>query len=115
MAEDLESGDKTEQPTDRRRQEVRERGNVVRSADLASAASVLAAASVMNFLGEDLVLAMAQILKDCLSVPAWSSIELSPLTLHFWKLAQMTAVALVPILGVLALAAIGINAAQVGF
>lgn len=115
MADDLESGDKTEQPTDRRRQEVRERGNVVRSADLTSAASVLAAAAVMNFLGEDLVTGLARMLKECLSVPAWSTIELSPLTLHLWKLAQGTAMVLVPILMVLFLAAIGINVAQVGF
>jgi flagellar biosynthetic protein FlhB len=54
-------------------------------------------------------------LKDCLSVPAWTSIELSPLTLHLWKLGQMTAVVLVPILATLAVSAIAINVTQVGF
>jgi flagellar biosynthetic protein FlhB len=94
---------------------VRERGNVVRSADLTAAASVLAAAATMNFLGEDLVGSLAQMLRDCLSVPAWTDVELSPLFLHLWKLAQTIGKTLLPVLAMLVLAAVGINVAQVGF
>ena len=61
MADDLENGDKTELPTERRRREVRERGIVARSADLNAAASVLAAAAALYFFGDDLSRGMVDV------------------------------------------------------
>src|SRR5205807_1850191 len=67
MADDFASGDKTELPTDRRREEIRERGNVARSTDLSVAVSVLAAASVLYFFGGELALSLVEVLRKSLS------------------------------------------------
>ncbi len=46
-----EFGEKTEEPTDRRRSEAREKGNVARSQDLSAAGMMLVAAGLIGFLG----------------------------------------------------------------
>lgn len=115
MAEDVSSGDKTEQPTDRRREEVRERGNVARSIDLNVAASVLAAAGSLYFFGGDLAIALVAILKNSLSAEAWTNIEIPVLSAQAWGLAAALVGALLPIAAVAVVSAIAVNAAQVGF
>lgn len=52
MAED--QFEKTEPPTERRRQQAREEGNVAKSTDLTAACMLLAAVLLLNFLGERL-------------------------------------------------------------
>jgi flagellar biosynthetic protein FlhB len=115
VAGELDSGDKTEQPTERRREEVRERGNVARSVDLSVAASVLAAAAVLYFFGGDLALALVDILKKSLSAEAWISIDAPFLAAQAWALAGSLAAALLPIAAVVVASAIAVNAVQVGF
>jgi flagellar biosynthetic protein FlhB len=115
MAEDLEQGDKTELPTDRRREEIRERGNVARSADLNAAVSVLAAAGVLYFFGEGLSLSLVSVLRKSLSAPAWTQIDLALLTGEIWKVARAVGGALVPALALVVVSAVLINALQVGF
>jgi flagellar biosynthetic protein FlhB len=115
MAEDPEHGEKTEQPTDRRREAIRERGNVARSVDLNVAVSVLAAAGVLYFLGEGLSLAMVDVLHKSLSVPAWTRIDAGLLTAELWSLARLVAAALLPALALVIVSAVLINALQVGF
>lgn len=115
MAGDLERDDKTELPTDRRRQEVRERGNVARSVDLSVAASVVASAAALSFFGGDLAVSMLDLLRKSLSAPAWSGIDPKMLSTHLWQLTWLTAVGLIPILGVMLVSAMAINFAQVGF
>src|SRR5579871_4153851 len=96
MADDLDSADKTELPTERRRREVRERGQVARSADLGVAASVLAASSVLYFFGGDLSIGMAHLLRQSLSAPAWVEIDLPRITSEMWGLASVAARAVLP-------------------
>jgi flagellar biosynthetic protein FlhB len=48
---DHESGDKTEEPTPRRRQEAREEGQIARSSDLTAALAILAGVLLMRALG----------------------------------------------------------------
>jgi flagellar biosynthesis protein FlhB len=115
MAEDLEHGDKTELPTDRRRQEIRERGNVARSIDLNVAVSVLAAAGVLYFFGEELSRSLADVLRRSLSTPAWKEIDPALLTAEFWNLARVVAAALLPALALVVVSAVLINVLQVGF
>jgi len=115
VAGELDSGDKTEQPTERRREEVRERGNVARSVDLSVAASVLAAAAVLYFFGGDLALVLVDILKKSLSAEAWTSIDAPLLAAQAWGLAGSLAAALLPIAAVVVASAIAVNAVQVGF
>jgi flagellar biosynthetic protein FlhB len=115
MAQDSEGGDKTELPTDRRREEVRERGNVARSTDLAVAASIVAAAAVLYFFGTGIASSQVNVLRTSLSAPAWTSIDVGTLSIEFWKLAGPVAAALLPALVLVLVSAVAINAAQVGF
>src|SRR4029450_1277705 len=96
MAEDLENGDRTELPTDRRREEIRERGNVARSVDLNVAFSVLVAAGVLYFFGDGLALGMVDVLRKSLSAPAWTAIDPGLLATEMWSLARVVAVAVLP-------------------
>jgi flagellar biosynthetic protein FlhB len=115
MAEDLEHGDKTELPTDRRREEIRERGNVARSVDLNVAMSVLAAAGVLYFFGDGLSLALVEVLRKALSAPAWTRIDSGLLMAEFWSVARVVAGALLPALALVIVSAVLVNALQVGF
>src|SRR5579859_4675376 len=96
MADDLENGDKTELPTDRRRAEIRERGNVARSVDLNVAVSVLVAAGVLYFFGEGLSLSMVGVLRKSLSARPWSDIDLALLSTEMWALGRVVAGAVLP-------------------
>jgi flagellar biosynthesis protein FlhB len=115
MAEDLESGDKTELPTDRRREEVRERGNVAKSTDLNVAVSVLAAASVLYFFGSDVAMSLVDVLRNSLSAPAWTEIDRIQATTQIWNLARSVSGALLSGMALVVVAAVAVNAAQVGF
>jgi len=115
MAEDSDSGDKTELPTDRRREEIRERGNVAKSTDLNVAVSVLAAASVLYFFGGDLATSLVDVLRKSLSAPAWTEIDRIGVTTHIWDLARAVAGAVLSGMALVVVAAVAVNAAQVGF
>src|SRR5438876_931184 len=115
MAEDSEGGDKTELPSDRRREEVRERGNVARSTDLAVAASIVAAAAVLYFFGAGIAASQVEMLRASLSAPAWTSLDLGRVSVELWKLAGPVAAAILPGLALVVVSAVAINAAQVGF
>jgi flagellar biosynthetic protein FlhB len=115
MADDFDSGDKTELPTDRRREETRERGNVAKSTDLNVAASVLAAAGVLYFFGGDLAVAMVDVLRRSLSASPWTNIEIPLLTGEIWSLARIVASAVLPGFALVVVSAVVINAGQVGF
>lgn len=115
MAEDLDTGDKTEQPTERRREEVRERGNVARSIDLNIAASVMAAAAILYFLGEGLARALVEILHKSLSASPWTVVDISLLAKQSWNLAGVLAGVLLPVAALVVVTAVAVNAVQVGF
>lgn len=115
MAEDSESGDKTELPTDHRREQVRERGNVARSTDLAVATSVVAAAAVLYFFGTGIATSLVDLLRRSLSAPAWTDIDVGKLSVELWKLSGPIASAVLPGLALVLVSAVAINAAQVGF
>lgn len=113
MAED--SGDKTELPSEHRRQEVREKGNVARSADLNSASLVLAAASALHFYGAEITLTLIDVLRQSLSAPAWETLDIPVIMAWFWQMAALMLRGVVPLMAILMLASIAINVAQVGF
>lgn len=113
MADDF--GEKTELPTDRRRQEVRERGNFARSVDLNTAVSVLAAAAVLQFFGGDVSSTLADVLRNSLSQPAWTEISTPSLLRHFSGLLETLGAGVLPLLLTLMLASVLVNIAQVGF
>lgn len=113
MAED--NGDKSEQPTDRRREETRERGNVARSVDLNAAASVMATAAVLHFMGGDIVSALVEVQKKFLAVPAWDHLDVPMLMGHLWSVGETLFRGVAPALATLFVTAVAINFLQVGF
>lgn len=113
MAEDF--GDKTELPTDRRRQEVRERGNFAKSVDLNTAVSVLAASAALQFLGGNIAQSLADLLRTSLAQPAWTEIDKGLLSRTFSGILERLASGVLPLLATMVVASIAINLAQVGF
>ena len=116
MAEDvLEDGDRTEPATPRRREEARERGQVVRSNDLNAALALLAALAALHFFGRQFFDGITQVAQGTLG--RLHEIDLSPdvLTPRFGLLLWLLVRALGPVL--LAVVAVGLaaNWAQVGF
>lgn len=67
MAHD-DTGEKTEQPTPRRRQEAREEGQVPRSTDLTAAIALLAALILLNVFGPGMFLRMTSLVREMLVV-----------------------------------------------
>jgi flagellar biosynthetic protein FlhB len=113
MAEDF--GDKTELPSDRRRQEVRERGNIAKSVDLNTAASVLAATAVLQFLGGSVSTSLADLMHISLAEPAWTHIDTGLLFKTFSRILELLGSSVLPFLATLVLSAVAVNLAQVGF
>src|SRR4029434_9300973 len=79
MAED--TGDKTEAPTPRRRQEAREQGNVARSPDLVAAVLLLSIMLMLNWYGPSLTGALRGLMQHTLSTFADSGTESISVTL----------------------------------
>ncbi len=114
MADD-DAGDKTELPTDRRRSEAREKGNVARSVDLNAASHMLAAVAAMFFLGAALTQSVAELMHVHLKGSGWRKIDPVTVQKEFWELAEWSAASVLPWLMLMAVAAVAINLAQVGF
>ncbi|MEX0718883.1 MAG: flagellar biosynthesis protein FlhB [Planctomycetaceae bacterium] len=110
-----EFGEKTEQPTDRRRSDSREKGNVARSTDLNAAAHLLAAAAAIAFLGIPVVNALGEMAVGYWSQPGWLRIDIGGVTGEFFEIARTLAGALFPWLSLMFVVALGVNLAQVGF
>ncbi len=75
MAEDLT--DKTEAPTQRRREEAREQGQIARSADLTAAALLLGFLLLMNSFGPNLIKALKSVMLELLSSNSLSNLDAS--------------------------------------
>ncbi len=107
--------ERTEPATPRRRQEARERGHVARSADLSSAVILLAAVLTLEFFGRSFLEGVFAALKGVLERLAEMDGARENLLLHFGGIAGAAALGLLPFLGVVLVAAAGINLLQVGF
>ncbi len=115
------TGDKTHDPTPRRRQQAREAGRVAQSQDLNSAILLLVSLALLLLGGPALVEFLANFLRDSLGGSSWRSwIHThdagSPLvTGHVGALVPALARLLLPVLAGGALAAIGGSLLQSGF
>ena len=58
MADDL--GERTEDPTAKRRQEAREKGQIARSQDLSAAIIMIGAAAILLAFGREMIFSMAR-------------------------------------------------------
>jgi flagellar biosynthetic protein FlhB len=114
MASD-DFGDKTEEPTDRRRQEAREKGNVARSNDLNAASLMLGAALAMLLFGMPVTKSLAAFTRRYLGGEAWRSVDRNSVAREFGGVLEQAAAAVLPLLLFMAAVAIFSNLVQVGF
>ncbi len=114
MASD-EFGDKTEQPTDRRRTQAREQGNVARSTDLTAALLMLTATGAMQFFGLELYETLAQAMHTSLSATPAVRMDLPTWIAAAWTWAGLLAVAVLPVMLTLMVGGLASNLAQIGF
>lgn len=110
MADD--AGDRTEQPTPRRRQEAREQGRVARSADLSTAATLLGGLALLNWLGHDLFEGMLQFMGELGRIDDPAGV--SPGT-ALGRAAHMGAKLVLPFLGLLMVVTAAAAMLQSGF
>ncbi len=110
MAHD-EAGDKTEQPTARRREEAREEGQITRSPDLTAAFALLAGLLLLKTFGHDMVGTLLNLLRALGRPPGLASSDLLP-----WiKQVGLAAAELtLPFLGLLVVLTVAGTAAQSG-
>ena len=113
MATD-ESGEKTEQPTERRRTQARERGNVARSVDLTAAGLMLGAAVVFYVLAVPLCRTFAILTVDALQHARPGPFSDVDAVNRLRSIAQIVAPNVLGILLAMMLAALVWNVVQVG-
>jgi flagellar biosynthetic protein FlhB len=114
MADD-DNGEKTEQPTDRRRQEAREQGNIARSADLTAAGLLIGVASLLYFTAGGMVTDLLRYLEGSLEQDAWLRLDRGMLMSHFGNGLILFLRSVLPSMLILLIAAIATNLLQVGF
>lgn len=114
MASD-DTGDKTEEPTDKRRAEAREKGNVAKSTDLNAAILMLAACGALLFLGSDLMNSMAGVLASGLGGDKLLTLNSSDAVDIFWKFFQHLAASMMPFMLFMFVVALAVNLGQIGF
>lgn len=114
MATD-EFGEKTEQPTDRRRQEARQKGNVARSTDLNAAGLMLAVAACLFFFGASLLQTLGRLMQVFLSEPAWTQADRMFVFQQAVRVSEVLAAEVLPVMLVMAATALALNILQVGF
>ena len=113
MAED--SGDRTEAPTPRRREEAREQGRIARSVDLTAAVLLLGFLLLMNSYGPDLLKAMQRVMHELLSVDSLSEFGADLIRATVLRSVMVVGGALAPVLVGGMVIAVIVNMVQVGF
>ncbi len=114
MASD-ENGDKTEDPTERKLNEAREKGNVAKSQDLSSAGVMLAAASALAFYAFGIVRSLGGYLQTSLSQPGWINVDKGFVTKLMWDTTEFMASVMLPMMLLIMSAALFVNWIQIGF
>lgn len=110
-----ENGDRTEEPTDRKRAEAREKGNVARSTDLNAAGLMLAAAAAIYFFGLSVVRSLAAFMQLHLSRPYAYSLDGAAALELADNVGEFLANTVLPIMMMMAGSALVLNLLQVGF
>jgi flagellar biosynthetic protein FlhB len=110
-----QQGEKSQEPTQHRRQQAREEGSVAKSQDLGSAVLLLVGVVAVLTLGDSAASYMARLMASRLGGPAWLRADV-PFVVFEWNgLMFDLARHLLPVLGLMVLAAIVVNLGQVGF
>ncbi|MDP1796305.1 MAG: flagellar biosynthesis protein FlhB [Planctomycetaceae bacterium] len=110
-----DSGEKTEQPTDRRRTQARRQGNIARSVDMTAATVLLAAAGGLYFIGPTCGEAFVQLLRGTLQSDPLLTLDRRTAVALIWSIAITTAEAVVPLMLLVMFGSFLASVAQVGF
>lgn len=114
MAEN-DTGEKTEEPTDRRRNEAREKGNIAKSTDLNAAGMMLATAGVLYFFAVSLSHDMKNLMEATLTSPVWLQVDTALIMERVQAIIKQFLQGSVVMMLVLFIAAVFLNIVQVGF
>ncbi|MGQ0634660.1 MAG: EscU/YscU/HrcU family type III secretion system export apparatus switch protein [Planctomycetaceae bacterium] len=114
MSAGVDRDARTEQPTLRRRQEVRARGQAARSLDLTAAVWLLAMVGGLYFLGGDIASGLARLLKAGVANPDRAVVDVGSATGAIRALIGSSAQSLAPLALVALAAAVIVNVVQVG-
>jgi flagellar biosynthetic protein FlhB len=110
-----EFGERTEQATDRRRQEARQKGSIARSIDLNSAGLMLAAAIALWLFGDSLSRSLGEMLSTGLREPWPLDFDRGDALVRLRDTASFLAATALPVMLFMATAALVLNLGQVGF
>ncbi len=114
MAES-ENGEKTEDATEQRRREAREKGNVAKSIDVNAAAIMLAATGGLLFLGPDIVQGLARLMRSYLEGPPQLELDRFSVTQDLVSLFLDIASYVLPFILLMFCTALAANLGQIGF
>ena len=110
-----QSGDRSQEATSHRRQKAREEGHVAKSQDLDSAVLLVAGVVVLMLASGALTDFVARYAQKQLGGQPWLAIDVSLATAEWNRTLSELARGMLPILGLLLVAAIAVNVGQVGF
>ena len=108
-------GDKTEQPTDHRRNEARRKGNVARSQDLNAAGTMIAAVLALSFFGDSILESLQILLKVSLTNAANRSVGPAFAVSDLRTMIEFGLQILAGFFTLMFMAAILVNLFQIGF
>lgn len=107
--------EKSEDPTDKRRSEAREKGNVAKSTDLNAAAMMIAATSGLLFLGPAMGNAMMDLMRGYIGGPALLQMDANGAAQDLRDIFNLMAAGVLPFVMLMFASALAINVAQIGF
>jgi len=106
---------KTEEPTSKRLQEAREKGQVAQSREVANAAILLAGTIALVAMGADAASKIFWSMRSFVERPHSFALDADAATILFWAISADLAWALLPILGLLLAVGLGTSFVQHGF
>ena len=109
------SAEKTEQPTPKRRQELREKGEVAKSRELPSVAVLLSALIALSFFGSYMYSQIQLVMQGSLSLPITADLNITNFIIFVQEMTTHFILAISPLLAVVFITAILSNVMQIGF
>lgn len=109
-----QNGEKSQEPTQYRRQQAREHGQVARSQDLGSAALLLGSLVAILWFGGSLTNTLGAIAQRYMGGDAWLETDVASVTAEFAGLMTTLGWAVLPLLCVMLVIAVAANVAQLG-
>ena len=107
--------DKTEQPTPKRREEARKKGQVAKSRELPSVAVLLSGIFTLMFFCSYIYSYIQKIMKESFSLPLLNDVSVSGFILFAERMLSLFILAMIPIFAAIFITAILTNVMQVGF